>query len=370
LVGFFADPGAGPALPAALPRSASLRRCPRDKRSEAAWALGRHRDRHLTEEQALANAPEGTASTPAPDGQDKHRCAQYPHCIEHGGVLLTAAISVRSEEGTATTLWGAEEASSKAHNSPRIALCCGWQVAGTGCRGCGAPVDTNDRVFQYTAEGWQDHPRLDRQGGSAKDSTIYATHGCAASGTQCSYQQLAHGQRAGLPADDGAPNCIYCTPNSYAETADALGGEEVGSDDAGGSASSGRGAGTAVTEAHTPETAQKHTYAPNTQGEGSGMSPAMYALFMEGDYMHMLATAVFLNFAQAFPCTARSAPSAGRGAHHLTAYEAQHGYTEVRDSLNEPEYSMNEEGDGPSNRTKRLARPGTLLHTRRNVNSP
>jgi hypothetical protein len=38
--------------------------------------------------------------------------------------------------------WGAE-ASAKVHNSPRIALCCGWQVAGTGCRGCGAPVETS-----------------------------------------------------------------------------------------------------------------------------------------------------------------------------------------------------------------------------------
>jgi hypothetical protein len=86
------------------------------------------------------------------------------------------------------------------------------------------------------------------------------------------------------------------------------------------------------------------------QGEGSGMLPVMYALAFKE---------VFIDFAQAFPCTARSAPSAGRAAHHLTAYEAQHGYAEVRDSLNEPEYSMNEEGDGPSNRTKSLARHPT-----------
>jgi hypothetical protein len=168
-------------------------------------------------------------------------------------------------------------------------------------------------------------------------------------------------ERAGLPAGDGAPNCIYCTPSTYAETADAQGGEEAGGDDSGGgdsggSASSSADAGTAVTEAHTPGAAQKHTYAPNTQGEGSGMSPVMYALFEE----------VFIDLAQAFPCTARSAPSAGRAAHHLTAYEAQYGYAEVRDSLNEPEHSMNEGGDGPSNRTKGLARHPA----RRNVNSP
>jgi hypothetical protein len=55
------------------------------------------------------------------------------HCREHGEVPLTpAAMSVRSEEGKTTTLWGTE-ASSTARSSPRIALCCGWQVAGTGC---------------------------------------------------------------------------------------------------------------------------------------------------------------------------------------------------------------------------------------------
>jgi hypothetical protein len=80
------------------------------------------------------------------------------------------------------------------------------------------------------------------------------------------------------------------------------------------------------------------------------MSPVTYALAFKE---------VFIGFAQAFPCTARSAPNAGRAAHHLTAYEAQHGYAEVRDSLNEPEYGMNEEGDGPSNRTKSLARHPT-----------
>jgi hypothetical protein len=82
----------------------------------------------------------------------------------------------------------------------------------------------------------------------------------------------------------------------------------------------------------------------------------MHMIFME-DYM--LATAVSFNFAKAFPCTAHSAPSAGRAAHHLTAYKAQHGYEEVRDSLNEPEYSMNEEGNGPNNRARRLARHPT-----------
>jgi hypothetical protein len=86
---------------------------------------------------------------------------------------------------------------------------------------------------------------------------------------------------------------------------------------------------------HTPGAAQKHTHAPNT---------------------HALAfKEVFIGFAPAFPCTACSAPTAGRAAHHLTAYDAQHGYAEVRGSPNEPEYSMNEEGDGPSNRTKSLA---------------
>jgi hypothetical protein len=164
-------------------------------------------------------------------------------------------------------------------------------MAGTGCRGCGAPVKTNDRVFQYTAGGWQGHSRLDRQ---AASRTL--RHGCAASGTQCSHQQLAPGLRAGLPADDGAPNCIYCTPNTYAETgADALGGD----------------ARTAATEAHTKEAAQKHTPAPNPQGEGSGMSPTAYALTFK---------TALVDFAQAFPGTARSAPTAGRAAHHPTAY--------------------------------------------------
>ena len=148
-------------------------------------------------------------------------------------------------------------------------------------------------------------------------------HGCAASGTQCSHQQLAHGLRAGLPADDGAPNCIYCTPNTYAETADALGGEEAGGGDSGGSASSSGDASTAATEAHTKEAAQKHTLAPNPQGEGSWMSPTAYALAFK---------TAFVDFAQAFPGTARSAPTAGRAARHPTAYEAQHGYTEVCDS--------------------------------------
>jgi hypothetical protein len=59
------------------------------------------------------------------------------------------------------------------------------------------------------------------------------------------------------------------------------------------------------------------------------MSPVTYALAFKE---------VFIDFAQAFPCTARSAPTAGRAAHHITAHEAQqHAYAEVRDSLNEPE---------------------------------
>jgi hypothetical protein len=41
------------------------------------------------------------------------------------------------------------------------------------------------------------------------------------------------------------------------------------------------------------------------------MSPVTYALAFKE---------VFIDFAQAFPCTARSAPTAG-AAHHLTAYE-------------------------------------------------
>jgi hypothetical protein len=57
--------------------------------SASPWRAARDKwDRHLTEE-ALANAPEGTTITPAPDSQDKHRCAHYPHCIEHGEVPLT-----------------------------------------------------------------------------------------------------------------------------------------------------------------------------------------------------------------------------------------------------------------------------------------
>jgi hypothetical protein len=145
---FYEDQQLGAAGPESS-RGASSWRAPRDRWSEAAWVLRRHWDRHLTEE-ALVNAPEGTAYTPAPDGQDKHRCAHYPQCREQGEIPLTAAISVRSNEGKTTTLWGAE-ASSKARNSPRIALCCGWQMAITGCKGRGAPVETQDRVFQYTA---------------------------------------------------------------------------------------------------------------------------------------------------------------------------------------------------------------------------
>jgi hypothetical protein len=75
---------------------------PRDRWSEAAWVLRRHWDRHLTEG-ALVNAPAGTAYTPAPDGQDKHRCAHYLQCREQGEIPLTAAISVRSNEGKITT---------------------------------------------------------------------------------------------------------------------------------------------------------------------------------------------------------------------------------------------------------------------------
>ena len=76
----------------------------------------------------------------------------------------------------------------------------------------------------------------------------------------------------------------------------------------------------------------------------------------------------FVDFAQAFPGTARSAPTAGRAARHPTAYEAHHGYTEVCDSLNEPEYSMNEEGDARAIAPR--ASLCTPLHTRRNVYSP
>jgi hypothetical protein len=86
------------------------------------------------------------------------------------------------------------------------------------------------------------------------------------------------------------------------------------------------------------------------------MSPRAYALAFK---------IVFVDFAQAFPGMTRSAPTAGRAAHHPTAYEAQHGYTEVCDSLNEPEYSMNEEGDGPSNRTKSLALHPTSYEAQR-----
>ena len=139
-------------------------------------------------------------------------------------------------------------------------------------------------------------------------------HGCAASGTQCSHQQLAHGLRAGLPADDGAPNCIYCTPNTYAATADALGGEEAGGGDPGGSASSSRDASTAATEAHKKEAAQKHTPAPNPQGEGSGKSPTAYALAFK---------TAFVDFAHRHSRARRAAPQP-QGEQRVTPPHTRH----------------------------------------------
>jgi hypothetical protein len=172
-------------------------------------------------------------------------------------------------------------------------------------------------VFQYTAGGWQDHSRLDRQAASR-----IICHGCVASGTQCSYHQLAHGQRAGLPAGNGTPNCIYCTPNTYAETADAQDGAEKRQavDDSGGSASSSGDAGTAVARgAYAEGSTETHVRAQYARGRQQDVASDVRAR-LQGSPHRLCAGMLPVHGAQ-HP----NAPTTGRAAHHLTAYEAHHG---------------------------------------------
>jgi hypothetical protein len=75
-----------------------------------------------------------------------------------------------------------------------------------------APVEANGRVIQYTAGGWRMARPLEV--GPTADRQLHEYYAAAArrQAPSASYQQQrAHGQRAGLPADNATAH-----PNAYA----------------------------------------------------------------------------------------------------------------------------------------------------------